>query len=382
MNRDLNQSVKDKLCHYLLSIKTNRFRYLCLSMSILFISGNINAQVYKYFPEKEGKFIIEKNLNNCPGIDVLSLEKNLVFVAEWFHKDITLLNPPKGFNANFTLSGDLCSSDAHPIGKAYGIMCRINLSFRYFYQEKEVFKIATAWAAHDFDININQPLYNIQAMRFGDRDFESGDEPGFKQSLHLSYEQLQQYFSIFPLEKIISPGVRLFKGSHLVVCDPNQPEIWLPVTVKEIMDALTGYYKVRKEMDKTKYNKFVKEMEAKGMKLNAGSDQLYVYDLILKEYSVFTPDELNKQAFVSSGEGISGINCKEIGNMVIRFNPACWNLNLPETAVQFISMDYKPGSEDQLDDFKENNFQLTDYESLFMNALPLEKMGEMINKLR
>ncbi len=347
---------------------------------VLCSTGNVRAQSYKYFPDKPGKLVIENNLSNCPGVDISSLKKNLTLIVEWFRQNDALLNPPKGFNANISLSGNQYPSDTHPIGKGYGIMCSFNLSFRYFYAEKSVFHTATGWSAHDFDININQPLYNILGTRFGDRDFESDDEPGYKQSLHIAYEHLQQYYSVFPLEKVISPGVKLFKGSHLVISDPNQPEIWLPVTVKEIMDALIGYYKVRKEMDEIKSGKLIKEMAAKGMKLNIDIKQASVYDFILKEYSVFTADELNKQAWVSSGEGISGINCKGIGNQVIRFNPECWNLKLPVTAVQFVSMDYKPGSKVEMDEFSQDNHQLTDYESLFMNALPVEKMGEMIQK--
>jgi hypothetical protein len=150
--------------------------------------------------------------------------------------------------------------------------------------------------------------------------------------------------------------------------------------VKEIMGALIGYYKVRKEMDEITFTKLKKEMVAKGMGQSTDLQQSSVYDVILKEYSAFTPDELNKQAWVSSGEGISGINCKGLGNQVIRFNPVCWNLKLPETAVQFISMDYKPGSKADLEEFSQSNNQLTDYVSLFMNAIPLEKMGEMILK--
>jgi hypothetical protein len=41
-------------------------------------------------------------------------------------------------------------------------------------------------------------------------------------------------------------------------------------------------------------------------------------------------------------------------------------------------MNYKPGTETEMDDFSRDNNQLTDYESLFMNGLPLEKMGELM----
>jgi hypothetical protein len=329
----------------------------------------ISAQPYKYFPDKPGKIIIQNNLNNCPGIDISTLKRNITLIVEWFHQNDALLNPPKGFDANVSLFGTPCSSDAHPIGIGYGVMCSFNLSFRYFYSEKNVFHTATGWSAHDFDININQPLNNIVVKQFGDRDFESDDNPRFKQSLHAAYLHLQQFYSAFQSDKQIGPGITLFKGGHLVISNPKKLEIYIPVTVKEIMAALLDYYKIMKEMDSIKF---------KELGLDSVNMQMSVYDLIAKEYTNFTPDELNKRAFINAGDGISGINCKGIGNQVIKFNPECWDKKLPETAIQFISMDYKPGTETEMADFSRDNHQLTDYESLFMNSLPLEKMGELI----
>jgi len=68
-------------------------------------------------------------------------------------------------------------------------------------------------------------------------------------------------------------------------------------------------------MDEITFSKIKKRDGGKGMGLSADSKQSSVYDFIVKEYSDFTADELNKQAWVSSGEGISGINCKGLGNM-------------------------------------------------------------------
>ena len=351
-----------------------------LIITLLFNTVNLPAQLYKYYPDKTGKLIIENNLNNCPGVDISSLKNRLTIIVEWFHQNDALISPPKGFNANISLFGNPCSSDAHPLGKGYGIMCSFNLSFRYFYAEKGVFHTASGWSAHDFDINVNQPLKNILAKQFGDSDFESDDDTHFKESLHTAYENLQQFFSVFQLEKVVGPGVRLYKGGHIVVSDPDRAEIFTSATVKEIMTALLNYYKIRKEMDGIKYQKAIKEMAEKGMKLNQDNNQMYVYDLIAKEYAIFTPAELNKKAFINAGDGISGINCNGIGNMVVKFNPDCWDLNLAKSAVQFVSMDYKPGSKDEMDEFSRDNNQLTDYVSLFMNELPIEKMGEMIKK--
>lgn len=343
--------------------------HVFLLIVMLSITVSMSAQLYKYFPDKPGKFIIADNLNNCSGADIPSLKKNLTFIFEWFHQNDALLNSTKGFNANISLFGNPCSPDALPVGLGYGIMCSFNISFRYFYSEKNVFHTATGWSAHDFDININQPLNNIVLKQFGDRDFESDDNPRFKQSMHSAYLHLQQFYSAFQIDKQIEPGIKLYKGGHLVIADPKQVEIYIPVTVKEIMVALLDYYKIMKEMDSIKFIE---------LKLDSANMQMSVYDLIAKEFANFTPDELNKSAFINAGNGISGISCNAIGNQVIKFNPDCWDRKLPESAIQFISMNYKPGTETEMDDFSRDNNQLTDYESLFMNGLPLEKMGELM----
>jgi hypothetical protein len=343
--------------------------HIFLIIVMLSITVSISAQLYKYFPDKPGKFIVADNLNNCPGVDIPSLKKNLTYIVEWFHQNDALLNSPKGFNANISMFGNPSSPDDNPDGLGYGIMCSFNISFRYFYAEKDVFHTATGWSAHDFDININQPLNNIVVKQFGDRDFESDDDPRFKQSMHSAYLHLQQFFSAFQIDRQIGPGIKLYKGGHLVIADPNQVEIYIPVTVREIMVALLDYYKIMKEMDSIKF---------KELKVDSANMQMYVYDMMAKEYANFTPDELNKRAFVNAGDGISGINCNGIGNQVIKFNPDCWDRKLPETAIQFISMNYKPGTKTEMDDFSRDNNQLTDYVRLFMNSLPLQKMGELM----
>ncbi|HZM13796.1 MAG TPA: hypothetical protein VFB86_06445, partial [Bacteroidales bacterium] len=77
---------------------------------------------------------------------------------------------------------------------------------------------------------------------------------------------------------------------------------------------------------------------------------------------------------------ISCINANEKGWPVMRFNPECWDRTIPQSAVQFVSMAYQPRSETDLEDLCQRNNNAYDYAGLFTNAMPVERMAEMIQK--
>ena len=62
----------------------------------------------------------------------------------------------------------------------------------------------------------------------------------------------------------------------------------------------------------------------------------------------------------------------------MKFNPECWDRSLPKEAVQFISIEYKPRSKAEMNEYSRENGQLTDYVGMFINAIPAEKLGELI----
>jgi hypothetical protein len=65
---------------------------------------------------------------------------------------------------------------------------------------------------------------------------------------------------------------------------------------------------------------------------------------------------------------------------VVKFNPACWDRSLPVTAIQYLSWQYRPETEEELEKFKPRNGGLTDFVGLFFNNLPVEKLGVLIDK--
>jgi hypothetical protein len=181
-------------------------------------------------------------------------------------------------------------------------------------------------------------------------------------------------------KKEVAPGVRIYANGNIVAFNPDRPDFWIPVTIKEIMEAKLAYYKVKKEIDEAKNSKSFQEWEKLGF-VPAASFKVSVYDAIKKEYENFTSEELMSMAYYATGdESISCINAKGEGWPVMKLNPECWNRTLPQSAVQFVSMAYKPRSQAELDDFYQGNNNAYDYVGLFVNAMPVERMGELIQK--
>lgn len=362
------------------------YRFL-LSVTIISHSAFSFAQSPQYQPDKPGTFILNNQLEKCPGVDVTLFKNNLTGIVEWVRLNDSVLGFPTGFDAVIGLSA-YCYDERSKM-KDYGIRGSIGISFHHFYTQNGVSHTATGWSAHGTEIIINNPLYYI-STQFDEAEFKTDDPPHLKQPLEKARENLRKYYTTAPVIEEIAPGVRLyasdagawFKGS-LHIFNPERPEIWIPVTVKEIMETKLAYYKVKHEIDSINYEKMV-EGWAK-MNFNPDPDHTMkprLYQVIKQEFENFSADELKLPAFASAGEesGISGINARGEGRAVVKFNPDCWDRSLPETNVQYMSWDYRPETELELEKFKRRNGGLTDFVGLFFNSLPVEKLGALIDK--
>lgn len=350
--------------------------FLLTVICLLQVGAFLQAQETQFVSDKLGKFILHDKLGRCPGMDVSSLAENLTAISGWVQRHDTVLDAPMGFDASVSLSGNLC--DKITSANEYGIVSRINFSFHYFYHENGVLKTATDWGAHDTEFNINNPSIYL-VSQFNETGFQTGDPPQLEQPIEKALEKLNSYYAVPPLKAEIAPGVRLFAGDHVLVYNPDRPYVWQPVTVKEIKEAMLSYYKIKQEIDSISYEKALVEWAKMNFKPDP-SMRPNMYTIMKKEFDSFTPDELRQPAYKSPQSGISGINASGEGSPVVRFNPACWDRALPTSAIQFISLDYKPQSAADLEEFKHNNGGLVDYVGLFFNSLPLEKMGALIQK--
>jgi hypothetical protein len=368
-------------------IKIKKLNLLLIMIGIIFFAKTSFGQSTQYQPDKPGKLIVENHLSKCPGVDVSAVDQKLSSIVAWMRQNNPAMNPPVGFDAAINFSGNLC--DDIKKNEAFGKQSSIYISFRYFYIENGVSKATTDWAAHGAEIIINNPIRYISSQ-FDETGFQTNDPPHLKQPLRKALENLKKYYVTAPVIKEIAPGVRLYAPNPgtwfvgtLIVFNPDLPDIWIPVTVKEIMEAKLAYYKIKQEIDSINYEKTLVQWAKMNFKPATGqSMRPMLYDMIMKEYKSFSAEELEHPAFSSSaGEsGVSMINSHGDGRPVVRFNPACWDRSQPESAIQYMSMEYRPATKQELEEFKQRNGGLADYAGLFFNSLPVEKMGELIQK--
>jgi len=351
---------------------------------LIHIVSDSHAQS-QYQPDKPGKFIFDNHLDKCPGVDVTILKNNLTAIVEWVRLNDSVLDHPAGFDALVGFSA-YCFDGKSKI-EDYGIRGSIGYAFHHFYIENGVSCRATSNTAHGTEIIINSPIYYI-STQFDEAGFKTDDPPHLKQPLEKALENLHTYYTTAPVIKEIASGVRLyaeggwFKGV-LLVFNPDRPDIWIPVTVKEIMEAKLAYYKVKHQIDSINYEKMV----AGWAKMNFNPDpdhtmKARLYEVIKQEYDNLTAEELKLPAYSRPSEecGISTINARGEGRAVVKFNPDCWDRSLPVTTVQYMSWQYRPETELELEKFKPRNNGLTDFVGLFFNGLPVDKMGVLIQK--
>lgn len=361
----------------------------CLAtLSLYLLAVQMSAQEsFRHQPDKPGKFIFNNQLVKYPGVDVPTLQKNLSTLVEWVRQNDEVINHPVGFDALVDMTG--LFGDTKIRQENFGVRSFISFSFNHFYIENGVSCTATGNTAHGTEIFVNSPIYYI-STRFDEAEFKTDDPPHLRQPLEKARENLKKYFTTAPIIREMAPGVRLyapspgtwFKGA-LLVFNPERPDIWIPVTVKEIMEVKLAYYKVKHEIDSINYEKMV----AGWAKMNFNPDPEHamrprLYQTIKKEFESFTAEELSLPAYSGSSEesGISTINARGDGRAVVKFNPACWDRSLPVTSVQFMTLQYRPATTQELEEFKQPNGGLEDYVGKFYSNLPVEKMGVLIQK--
>lgn len=361
-------------------------KHLPVSLTIavlLMILSPLGAQIDHYLPDKSGEWKPANRFGNDNCIDLTEKTAylaNMISVAEWIHRNNEVVAKPVGFDAQVNLTQPCYPVVNNSAYRGYGYQGEFFIHFQLFFININTGK-EDVWENYcpNIGIDINNPIRDI-SIHYDETGFQTGDPPQFKQALERALENLKRYYNASPVEREVVPGVRIHTNGYVLVFNPDRPEYWIPVTVREVMEAKLAYYKVKKEIDEINNSKALQEWAKLGF-VPENSVRVSAYDIIKKEYESFTPEELNSRAYYASGdESVSGISTREEGWPVMRFNPECWDRNLAPSAVQFISMRYKPRSKEELDEFYKDNNNSYDYVGLFVNAMPVEKLRELIQK--
>jgi hypothetical protein len=301
-----------------------------LALCFLLLSTILSQSQDRFLSVKPGKWTVNSNLNNLSKKEKIDFENNLTSIAEWFHKNVKMLAEPKGFDLPVTF-GRMWDDEYKIQNYNYAYRCEMDFAFQLFIIEngKE-----TKWT-------IEPPHYEIDI-----NNTEAGHGSNF------DIGEMKGLFVVFPLVKEIAPGVRLYGDANLIVFNPNRPEFWIPITVREVVNAKLDFY--------------FKEDKS-------------IFDFIKPLVDKLSEEELSEPAYYGSDDAILNVNGKQDGLQIMRFNKDYWDQSLPETAIQFIRLWYRPANEFDMDEFIRNNGH-PHYGQLLMNDLPLKELDSLIQK--
>lgn len=301
-----------------------------------------------YLTEKQGSYSFKNNIAT-EGPDYIKFGNYVKSLSDYFHQNIPVMKANKGFDLNVTLFGFGGETYMNrPCN--YGLRGELTFNFQLFLKDES--GVERKWTVEPphFEFYIN----NTEAGHGG--MLNEGNEGSF----------LKELFVVFPLVNELANGVRYYDcgprtcGS-LVVFNPDRPNYWLTVTVREVVKAKLKYYKA--------------------------TDQS-IYDFIKPLVDKMSENELNAPAYNTSEDGILQVNGKGFGLQMMRFNPDYWDRNLPSSAVQFISIiysEYGQGNfcaEDQKKDEEEylKNNGHPNYANLVKKSMTIKELPGLIQK--
>lgn len=327
-----------------------------LILSFIWVSAQQDAgqSSSEYDYNKYGVLILEpfQNFGNIKKADSDLYNKQLETIKSFVNELIAssaLLTEKRGFDLNVAVNGHGNMDEPDKWQQKdfeYGIITELCFQFQLFYIK------GGKWANYcpNWCFKLNAPLYG-KSLPFLD--------------LHSNIKVLNEAFLVFPHVKELAPGVRFYyndagKG-ELVFFNPKRPDFWLPVTVKEIVDARLKY---------------------------TAENEKAVYEMMKVQVDKLSETELNEPAYYESSEEnfLLNVNGHKIGAPIMRFNPDYWDRSLPRSDIQYFTLSYseiidKDRWEREREIFFKNNHGRIDYiVEAPVSITEFEKLSAIIQK--
>ena len=127
------------------------------------------------------------------------------------------------------------------------------------------------------------------------------------------FSRKPDFFAVPENKETLAPGSDVYDGEGFVLYNPERPDYWLPVTVKETFDV--AYAEIKRNSDEIQWS--------------------YAKPMLDDELAGFSPDDLKKPATMSGM--ISRVGILEGYPKIIKPNPAYWDKSRPKSDIQFIT---------------------------------------------
>ena len=344
-------------------------RQLTLILFGLLLLFSVAAQKPSDFlPDKFGKWTYSSNIKSL-GAEVVAFNKNLAVLAEWFHQNVPLLTNPKGFDLD-AMAFSIWDDDYKRNSCNYGMRSEMYFGFQLFLSD---LSRGGKWVVepphYTFYINNTEGGHgtNPNYKYFSEQEYDPSGlkkfSPTQQKAINDAVEKMNGVFSVFPFVKDMTSGVSLYGDGNLIVFNPERPDFWLPVTVRELAGMYLGYYTQLKDE--------------------------FMLPYLKKEIEDISEDEMNSPAF--SGDDnrtILRFNGKGEGLQIMRFNPEYWDRSLPPSAIQFMTLYYSEfgySTNNKEEEEIANREFISDnghrnYPSEIKKTLPLKELPRLIAK--
>ena len=140
-----------------------------------------------------------------------------------------------------------------------------------------------------------------------------------EQSIYKAAIVLDELFYLPGKKEEVSRGIDRY-GDNLILFNPDRPEYWSQVSIREVFQLLMDYWKMAPD-----------KIQVEAM-----------MPILVKEFSGFSEDEKDGFAYFGNPESISRIGSKKNEMPVMRPNPDYWNRKLPRSAIQFMWLEIPP----------------------------------------
>lgn len=303
----------------------------------------------QYLTEKQGSYSFYNNTRS-EGTENIAFGNHVKTISDYFYQNIPMMKASKGFDLAVTLFG-YWDDEYKKRSSNYGLRGELRFDFQLFLNSNGKEDKWTVEPPHWY-LEINNTETGHGGMQ------KEGNEASL----------LKELFLVFPLIREIVPGVHYYDceprtcGS-LVVFNPDRPAYWLPVTVRDVVEAKLKFYK-------------------------ADDSNKMLYDFIKPLVDNMSQDELNSPAHYGSDDGILNVNGKRDGLQMMRFNPDYWDRTLPPSAIQFMTIGYteygfgnknKTEQENADNEFRNNNGH-PDYSQVVRNSMLIKDLPRLLTK--
>ncbi len=331
------------------------YRYFILLLCLtLMLPEIVKAQQSSDFlPGKPGKWSYSNNITSTDA-GYIAFSKSVASLAGWFHLNVPMLLNPKGFDLAATTYGQW--DKYYKMNKCnYGLRTEMNFSFQLFYSAGGKWTIEPPH--YSFDINNTETGHGTNPNYNTYNDLE--DDPLLEKPINDAAIRMNGVFAVYPFVRSLAPGVNYYNcGSpecgSLVIFNPNRPDFWIPVTVREMAEIHLQFYELRNKTE---------------------MDRLLLAELE-KEISELNEDEMNAPAFSGhDNHYVLKVNGKGQGLQLMRFNPEYWDHSIPQWEIQYMTFYYPQMDAVALgESFKNNGYPF--YSQTLVNEIDWGKLAE------